>query len=74
MVQIKQGDLYVHCPLCDGQGMIFAFSLPPTEHFIGIKEHFDCPVCSATGEADRDKAIAWLKENNKEYRRLHRVA
>jgi rubrerythrin len=54
------GNSYPECPRCEGERMVEvivklngSFASPTTESF-------NCPLCSATGEADAERAEEWL--------------
>lgn len=49
-------ELYPKCPRCDGHKLILA------ETNYG-SEWLNCPLCGATGEADRDAALEWINQH-----------
>lgn len=59
----SSGDLYPRCPRCGGDGQIYVY-IEIDESYAGRHrgEYINCPCCSGTGEAEREKAIDWLKE------------
>jgi hypothetical protein len=52
-------DLYVPCPRCKGERLVWACTDPGNDWFPSRHESFNCPLCWATGEADREEAEAW---------------
>ena len=54
--------LYVPCPRCRGHRMVFATTYIGDGYTPSRGEYFTCPLCYGTGEADREEAAEWTKE------------
>ena len=53
--------LYVPCPRCKGEKLVWACTSPGDGWFPTRWESFDCPLCHATGQADRELAEEWVQ-------------
>ena len=58
----KTSDLYVSCPRCRGNKMISVCTRPGNDFHPSRWEYVNCPLCHATGEADRENAAEWVTE------------
>ena len=55
IAQLTAGELYPHCPRCDGRKMVYAT-------IEGKGEYLPCPCCAGTGEADAEKAAEFIHD------------
>lgn len=60
--QMNGGALYPHCPRCDGEKQVYAYTEQASDFGPGRGEYFDCPCCHATGEAEQSKAKAFIAD------------
>lgn len=55
-------ELYVLCPRCRGGRFVSAIVRPGDGWRPTVRGEFECPLCHATGEADRGLAQEFLEE------------
>lgn len=60
--EYASGNLYPPCPRCDGDRTIEVITRLNGEYFPPRIETLSCPLCSATGEAEAERAEEWLLE------------
>lgn len=58
--------LYVPCPRCKGERLVYAYTSPGNEFFPARGEYFTCPLCQGTGEADREEAERYQQDQAEE--------
>ncbi len=56
---LELGQAYVHCPDCDGDRTIYAYRKLDDS---SSGDYFNCPCCSAMGEADAEKALELIRD------------
>jgi hypothetical protein len=63
---MSDAPLYVPCPRCKGDRLVWACTNPGNDFAPSSWDSFDCPLCYATGEADRNMATAWVEARAEE--------
>lgn len=58
--------LYVPCPRCKGNRIVFAYTHLRSDYQPSLGEYFTCPLCSGTGEADRASAEEWQADRSQD--------
>lgn len=58
VADLEAGKLYVHCPDCRGHQQVYLYR---QVNDAGSGSYFNCPTCSATGEAEAEKAIDFMR-------------
>lgn len=61
-VRAALADPYVPCPRCRGRRFVSAITRMGDGWQPTISEDFECPLCHATGEAERELADEWTRE------------
>lgn len=59
---LDAGELYVHCPRCEGERQVFAYTHVGNGFTPSRGEYFNCPLCSAMGEAEAERAAGYIAE------------
>lgn len=62
VAHLEHGELYVHCPRCNGRRMISVITRVGDGFRPSQGEYVDCPLCHATGEADADLALNFIED------------
>lgn len=60
--EYASGNSYPECPRCEGTRTVEAITQINGDFGHPTIEYFNCPLCSAMGEADAEKAQDWLIE------------
>lgn len=60
---MQSAPLYVPCPRCKGERLVWACTHSGNEFFPAVWDSFNCPLCHATGEADRVLAEEWERDH-----------
>ena len=58
--------LYVPCPRCKGDHVVFAYTSIGDGYTPSRGEYFTCPLCRGTGEADREEAAEFVADQEEE--------
>jgi rubredoxin len=59
-------DLYVKCPRCSGDRLVFAYTDRGSDYRPSQGEYFRCPLCSGTGEAEAELAAEWTADHEED--------